>query len=138
MYVADTGNNLIRKITSAGDVTTVAGKIPDAFDDAVFTDGIGSVARFNQPTGVTVGSDGYLYVADYGNARIRKVDLETDEVMTLANGGSFSSPQDLVMDSLGNLYVADSLNNRVRKIDSSGVITTVDLSAELLLPTGFM
>ena len=135
VYVADTGNNLIRQITETGEVTTIAGKTPDAFDDALFTDGIGSAARFNEPTGITVDLDGFLYVADYGNHRIRKVDLSNNEVFTVAGPTEFDLPRDVVIDTAGNIYVADSGNNRIQQIDPQGVVTTLTLPVDYSFDT---
>ena len=67
VYVADFGNNRIRKITAAGIVTTLAGSTLG------YTDGIGTAAQFNYPTGVAVDKAGNIYVADYANHRIRKI-----------------------------------------------------------------
>jgi len=72
LYVADTGNHCIRKITQAGDVSTFAGSCRQSGPD----DGSGATVRFNRPTGMTIDRSGNLYVADTGNHRIRKIVLE--------------------------------------------------------------
>jgi NHL repeat len=132
VYVADTGNNTIRKITPAGEVTTVAGTA-----DAIGSiDGIGSAARFNGPAGVATDSADNVYVADTGNNTIRKI-TPAGEVTTLAGtagvtGGadgsgpaaSFNFPSDVATDSAGNVYVADTGNSTIRKITPSGVVIT--------------
>jgi hypothetical protein len=136
LYVADTGNQTIRKVVIAtGTVSTIAGAAgaTGSGDNAV-----GTMARFHDPHGIAF-DNGNIYVADKTNATIRQIVASSGAVSTLAGsagnanstdgtGGAarFSSPRDLVSDRAGNLYVADSDNNRLRKIvESSGVVTTV-------------
>lgn len=139
IYVADTTNSTIRKVTSAGVVTTLAGKAgyPGS------TDATGSAARFNGPSGVAVDSAGNVYVADTSNYTVRKV-TPTGAVTTLAGSagesgstdgaggtarfgseGMFQGPFGVAADSGGNVYVADTCNNMIRKVTSAGVVTTV-------------
>jgi sugar lactone lactonase YvrE len=133
LYVADYGNHTIRKITSSGIVTTLAG-LPGMFGS---NDGSGSSARFFGPSGITISGDQVLYVADDGNDTIRKVTLE-GTVTTLAGsprvqGGAdgtgssarFYGPTALTCDQMGNLYVGDSYNYTIRKVTTEGVVTTV-------------
>jgi len=133
IYVADTWNHTIRKVTPNGVVTTIAGS-PGSFGN---TDATGSSARFYEPGGITADGSGNLYVADTGNNTIREV-TSAGAVITIAgfagtfgsadgNGtnASFYAPQGIAMDGVGNLYVADSLNNTVRKINLLGAVTTV-------------
>ncbi len=130
LYVADTGNHAIRKITPQGQVTTLAGN-----GQAGFADGMGATAQFNGPMGVTVGSDGRVYVADTWNDRIRVI--ETDgRVWTLAGGdrpdwldgrgaeARFDTPTDVALDGQGNLWVADLQNNALRVINADGMVST--------------
>ncbi len=137
LYVADTANHTVRKITSAGVVSTFAGKSGSSGT----TDGIGSDARFNQPSGLAVDSSGSLYVADLNNHTIRKI-TSAGVVSTMAGtAGSagatdgtgaaarFSSPSGITIDSSGNFFVADSANNTIRRMTSSGVVTTLAGSA---------
>ncbi len=131
VYVADTYNQRIRKITSAGVVTTLAGT-----GTAGFMDGAGNVAQFNFPYGVAVDNSGFVYVADQSNHRIRKI-TSTGVVSTLAGTGTagnmdgagnaalFRSPGGVAVDGSGNVYVADTYNHRIRKITSTGVVSTL-------------
>jgi hypothetical protein len=135
LYVADSGNNTIRKIIIAsGKVTIFAGS---ANGDSGSDDGIGTTARFNNPLGVT--TDGTnLYIADYGNHTIRKIVIASRMVTTLAgtagsygaNDGTgtaagFYNPFSIATDGT-NLYVADYGNHTIRKIViASGEVTTL-------------
>ena len=132
VYVTDTNNNTIRKITSAGTVTTLAGTAGISGQ----IDSIGTAANFNAPTGIATDNAGNVYVADSSNT-IRKI-TPTGVVTTLAGtagisgskGGtgaaaSFNSPSGIAADSAGNIYVADSMNSTVRRITPAGVVTTV-------------
>ena len=142
LYVADMGNNTIRKVTAAGTnwvVTTLAGKAGDTGS----VDGTNSAARFNWPISVAVDIAGSLYVADWMNSSIRKVTpVETNWVVTTLAGkagisGSrdgtnsaawFNYPGHAAVDSAGNLYVADGGNNVIRKVTPVGtnwVVTTL-------------
>ncbi len=129
VYVGDSNNNKIRKISSNGDVSTLAGSIPG------YADGTGTAAQFNAPYGVAVDVQGNVFVADLYNHRIRKV-TPNGEVSTLAgstqglaNGigsaAQFNFPRGIAVDSRGNVYVADSNNHQIRKITSNGLVTTL-------------
>jgi sugar lactone lactonase YvrE len=131
VYVADTFNNKIRKITPLGVVTTLAGS-----GTAGSTNAAGTLASFNRPHSVAVDASGNVYVADYTNNKIRKI-TPGGLVSTLAGSGtagaangtgtaaSFNLPYGVAVDVSGNVYVADSSNNIIRKINSSGVVTTL-------------
>jgi len=130
LYVSDYSNHRIRKIViSTGVVTTLAGSSQGS------TDATGTSASFNNPLGIT--TDGTnLYVADWGNHRIRKIVISTGVVTTLAGSSqgstdatgtsaSFSSPMGITTDGT-NLYVADRWNHRIRKIViDNGTVTTL-------------
>jgi len=124
LFVADTGNHTIRKITPAGVVTTVAGSVGVSGS----TDATGTAAKFNTPFGITVNSAGILFVADTYNNTIRKID--TAGVVTTISGtagvcgstnasgtaASFCSPTHITVDPAGNLFVTDLANNLIRKV----------------------
>jgi sugar lactone lactonase YvrE len=124
VYVADTYNYTIRKLTPVGTnwvVTTLAG-LPG---HAGSTDGTNSAARFNLPLTLAVDSAGDVYVADYGNNTIRKVTpIGTNWVVTTLAGG-FNGPQGVAVDTNGNVYVADEGNCTIRKVTPAGVVTTL-------------
>lgn len=133
LYVADTGNQTIRKITPAGVVTTLAGQAREFG----FADGTGSAARFNVPRGIASDTLGDVYVADSSNQVIRRI--TPDGVVTTIAGapgvaGSqdgaaaaarFKDPPGIAVDAAGNLYVADQGNHTIRKITPDGVVSTI-------------
>ena len=133
LYVADPVANTIRKITTGGVVTTLAGY--SAVVGA--NDNTGSLAGFRGPSGVVADSSGNLFIADTGNHTIRKVTpagvvttfagLAGTAGSTNATGTSarFNSPNGLAIDSSNNIYVADTGNHTIRKVTSGGVVTTV-------------
>jgi serine/threonine-protein kinase len=135
VYVADYGNNMVREITQAGVVTTLAGSSTPGS-----TNGISTVALFNEPTGVAVDAHGNVYVADYGNDLIREI-TPAGVVTTLAGSGTpgsvngtgaaaaFNQPTGVAVDAKGNVYVADYGNNLIREISPAGVVTTLGSGA---------
>ncbi len=131
VYVADQGNHAIRKITPAGDVTTLAGT-----GSVGSADGIGTAASFSSPFGIAVGVTGLVYVADSNNNKIRKI-TPAGEVGTFAGSGAYGSsdglgvaatfamPAGIAVDAAGNLVVADHLGNTIRKVSVAGEVTTL-------------
>jgi alpha-tubulin suppressor-like RCC1 family protein/sugar lactone lactonase YvrE len=137
-YISDTGNNIIRKVTPGGAISTVAGTGVSGFCG----DGGSAVnACLNGPRGVTIDSSGNLYIADSDNYRVRKV-TPGGIISTVAGNGvqgfdgdggnatdaNFDYPYDVSVDQSGNLYIVDTYNNRIRKVTFSGqsaIISTV-------------
>src|ERR1019366_1608784 len=135
-YVADTGNNRIRKVQPGGNLFTIAGNGNASY----FGDnGPALKGSVNQPEGVAADALGNVYIADTLDNAIRKV--TPDGVITTlagtgtpgysgdggpANAARLTLPRGVAVDSAGNVYVADSGNNQVRRIDARGTITTVD------------
>jgi sugar lactone lactonase YvrE len=133
IYVADTGNNMIRKIAPNGVVSTLAGVAGNHGS----ADGVGSSARFWAPFGVAVDGSGNVYVTDTLNNTIRKI-AANGAVTTLAGAAGkagsedgvgeaarFRNPWGLAVDTAGNVYVADSSNDTIRKVAPDGRVTTV-------------
>lgn len=131
VYVADAGDsNRIRKIAPDGIVTTLAG------GNEGYSDGPATSASFNTPSGLALGPDGGLFVADTGNNQIRKITRD-GQVSTVAGNGKagytdgpasqaqFNGPIGVAVDKAGNLYVADSYNDRIRMIGTDGNVSTV-------------
>jgi hypothetical protein len=133
VYVADYGNNTIRKITPAGAVTTVAGLAGESGE----LDGVGAAARFTTPYSIATDSAGNLFIAEISSHIIRKITPE-GVVKTLAGkagvtghadgigaDATFSAPHGVATDQAGNVYVADYGNNTIRKVTPTGVVTTI-------------
>ena len=141
IYIADTNYSRIRKVDKNGIITTVAGigttTIPGT-NPGVIGDGVvGSQATFNAPKGLAIDKDGNLLIADSGTNRVRKLNVTTGIVTTVAGLGSggdntqaasasLSGPSSAVSDSAGNIFISDQTNGRVRRIDgTTGLITTI-------------
>jgi DNA-binding beta-propeller fold protein YncE len=135
LYVADSDNHRIRKVSPSGIITTVAGTGTAGYSG---DGGNATSAQLNNPYSVAIDSSGNLYIADYSNSRIRRV--STSGIITTfagtgsagysGDGGSatsaqFYGPYGVVIDSSSNLYIADYGNHRVRKVSTSGIITTI-------------
>ena len=131
LYVADWGNHCIRKITPTGDVTTYAG-IGGVSGDL---DGNTTIAKFNGPTGLCLDNFGNVYVADYSNHKIRKIDVLGNVITFVGTGiagnvdgnasnATLNLPAVVAFDGIENFYVTDSGNRKVRKIDAQGNVTT--------------
>lgn len=133
LYVTDTGNSTVRKISPAGVVTTFAGRAGASGN----ADGTGSDARFTSPEGIATDSAGNVFVADVAECTIRKI-TPSGVVTTLAGaagiagsadgiGGAarFNGPRGLATDDKGNVYVADTYNHTIRKVAPGGSVTTL-------------
>ena len=136
MYIADLSNHRIRRITSAGTISTFAGTGVAGYSG---DGGPATAAMLNQPGAVAFDAAGNLIIADCQNRRIRKVNASSGIITTIAGTGAeghsgdgdqatlamLHRAVDLAIDTAGNIYFADSVDNLVRKISTTGVITTV-------------
>jgi len=139
VYIGDTGNNLVRKVSTSGTISTFAGTPGTS---GYGGDGGGATGAFlNLPSGLVFDSAGNLYIADTGNNVIRKVAASTGTITTyagsFANGKTYAgdngpaskagmyAPVGVAIDASGNLYVADSNNNVVRKVSTNLIISTL-------------
>jgi len=134
MYIADYSNNRIRKVDTSGNITTVAGTGGNMYSG---DGGAATSAKLDEPVRVRVDSNGNLYIAVFGNHRIRKVDTN-GIISTVAgtgvneyggDGGAATSaqirhPRGIAFDASGNFYIADYWNHRIRKVDTNGIIST--------------
>jgi streptogramin lyase len=148
VFIADTYNNRVVKVTPQGQVTDVAG---DGVAGYSGDGGLGQFAELNEPTGVALDAQGNLYIADSANNVIRRVDAKTGIITTVAgdyaadqasgglggfsgDGGPATSarlndPQGVAVDGAGDLFIADTFNNAIREVTPSGTISTVVNSA---------
>ena len=143
VYIADEQNNVIRKVDTGGTITTVAG-IPYA--GSIYSTRYGgdhgpaTSAYLDNPAAVAVDAVGNLYIADYSNNVVRRVDAVTQIITTVAGDASnrgysgvsgpatsmsMNNPSAVAVDGVGNLYIADSGNSLIRKVDPSGQMTTI-------------
>jgi cysteine-rich repeat protein len=134
LYIADTSNNRIRRVSTHGIITTIAGNgIAASSGD----NGLATQASLDHPRGVAIDHDGAVYISEFDGDRVRKI--SGGIITTVAGTGNWggtgdggpavqarlANPIGLALDAQGNLYVADFNNSRVRKIDTAGTITTV-------------
>ncbi len=137
LLICDAGNNLLRKVTKTTNIiSTVAGHT------GLFDDGIAAIdAQLNEPANIATDAAGNVYIADYSNNRVRKIDAASGIISTVAGdglptyttlgdggpatAGTLSSPMAVALDDAGNIYIAEPGNSRVRKVNTSGIITTV-------------
>ncbi len=136
LFIADTLNHRIRKVTTAGIISTIAGTGRQDFGG---DGGLATSAWLDSPSGLIVDSQGNLIFADTGNNRIRKIDARTGLITTVVGNGnprfagegvaateaSLKLPSDVAVDRNGNLFIADRGNKRVRKVSANGIITTM-------------
>jgi sugar lactone lactonase YvrE len=131
LFVADTGNSTIRKITPAGAVSIFAG----IAGSGGFADGAAGSAQFNSPLGIAVATNGDVFVADGGNHCIRRISggvvstfAGSPQIWGSADGAGtnaqFNGPVGLAFDARGNLFVSDANNDTIRKITTNGGVTT--------------
>ena len=139
LYIADSGNNVVRKVNTSGIITTVAGD--NSLGGNYSGDGYAATgAALNYPTSVSVDGSGNLYIADSDNFVIRKVN--TSGIITTvagdnslggnysgdgyaATGAALNYPDDVVVDGFGNLFISDTGNGVIRKVNTGGIITTM-------------
>jgi uncharacterized protein YjiK len=144
LYIADTGNNCIRRVDHTTQIiTTVAGNGTYGFGG---DGGPATSANLGEPMHVAVDSLGNLYIADWGNNRIRKVDHATQIITTVAGNGTYgfsgdegpaidamlANPSGVAVDSAGNIFLGDTNNGRVRRVDATVMAPAVTLSATSL------
>ncbi|WP_332368343.1 hypothetical protein [Spirosoma telluris] len=160
LFIADKNTHTIRKVTTTGTITTVAGNGSSGFSGDT---GPAISANLNSPYAVAVDAAGNLFIADMGNHRIRKVSIDGN-INTVAGTGTqgfsgdtdlainanLNTPSGIAVDGTGNLFIADALNHRIRKITTDGKINTIAgtgnqgfsgdtgpaTSADLASPTG--
>ncbi len=141
VYIADRATSVIRKVNAAGVISTVAGHAGEPMNGDGINDGgpatQAGIYLNSEHNGLAVDSVGNLYIADEGHNRIRKVDVSTGIITTVAGNGTpghsgdggpatsaqLLEPLGVAFDKAGNFYIAD--NSSVRKVDTSGTITTV-------------
>ena len=140
LFIGDSGHSVVRKVTTDGIIHTVAGN--NAMGAGFSGDGGSALsAQMNFPMGVAIDPAGDLYIADFSNNRIRKVDASTGIISTVIGGGSqgptvtgpatqagLNGPQKVALDGMGNLYVADTKNNLIRKVDVGSPVLTFPTS----------
>jgi sugar lactone lactonase YvrE len=131
VYVADTHNSMIRKISSDGTVTTIAGRV--SAEVAKYRD---TVVKLDNPYGIAVDEKGDIFVADWERDMIKKIGPDGKITAFAGNGqkgakdgkgsaATFYLPEGLAVDHAGNVYVADCYNNMIRKITPDGVVSTL-------------
>ncbi|HEY1212349.1 MAG TPA: Ig-like domain repeat protein [Bryobacteraceae bacterium] len=135
LYISDTRNQRVRKVSTNGTISTIAGTGVAGFSG---DGGVATVAMISLPTAIAVDSAGNIFFADSNNNRVREIEAASGTIQTVAGNGeqgysgdggaatsaSLDTPQGISVDSSGNIYLSDTRNNRIRKI-SGGVITTI-------------
>ncbi len=136
LYFSQSLSHKIRKIDTAGIITTIAGTGTGGFNG---DNQLATAAELYQPNGIAIDTFGNIYIADGINNRIRKIDIATGIITTFAGNGnpgfsgdsglataaSLHVPSSICFDKRGNLYIGDDVNFRIRKVNTSGIITTV-------------
>ena len=133
VYVADSGNNIIRKVTPAGVVTTIAGLAGESGE----SDGAGGAARFTTPYSIATDSAANIFVVEIASHTLRKITSdgvvttlagkvgETGHADGIGSDATFYAPRGIATDKAGNIYVADTANNIIRKVTPTGEVTTI-------------
>ena len=138
LYIADMGNNLIRRVDTSGQMTTIAGNFNNHAQGNPVNNQPATTVPLNQPSGVAISPAGEVYISDTRYSLLRKI-AANGNLVTVAGGGASFAPGDggpalgaylnypgaLTFDAAGNLYVVDQQNNAIRRIDPVGTITTV-------------
>ena len=144
LFIVDSGNHAIRKVTRDGIIQTVAGNRREGFSG---DGGPAAAASLSEPIAVAVDGSGNLYIADTGNQRVRRVSPD-GIIQTIAGSGksgysgdggpataaTLNDPSGVAVDASGRLYIADRLNRRVRRISPNGTIETVAGNGSAVLP----
>ena len=133
LYITNVGDHTVVKLDASGNITTLAG----VAGTNGFTDGAAATALFKWPIAIALGTSNDLYILDAGNHAVRRLDMTTNMVTTIAGNGTsgyvdgigaaarFHNPQDIIADGNGNYYIAD-LNHTIRKLNAStGEVTTI-------------
>jgi uncharacterized protein (TIGR03437 family) len=134
LYIADAANHRVRMVTPAGIITTIAGNGHPGFGG---DNGPAAAAQLNQPYDVALDSSGNLYIADFGNQRVRRIDTSGNITTVAGNGATGSNgdggpataalllgPRNVTLDSAGNLYLSEFNGHRVRMVTPGGIIST--------------
>ncbi|CAB4745805.1 MAG: LPXTG cell wall anchor domain-containing protein [Actinobacteria bacterium] len=137
LYIVDSGNNRIRKVTAAtGIITTIAG---DGTASHTGDDALATGATLNTPVSVSLDAAGNIYIAEYAGNTVRKITAFTGIITSVAGGGSsglgdsglatlaeLNGPEDAIVDATGNLYISEYESSRIRKVAAdTGIITTI-------------
>jgi sugar lactone lactonase YvrE len=135
IYIADAGNNVIRKVYTSGIITTLAGTLTLGFSG---DGGPANKAELNGPNAIAVDDSGRVFISDASNDRIRMIDTK-GIIRTVAGNGKFGFsgdngaataaeidfPYGIAVDTNSNLYIADYVNSRIRKVNKTGIISTI-------------
>ncbi|MBD2700853.1 hypothetical protein IC229_09400 [Spirosoma sp. BT702] len=135
LYIADQYNNRIRKVTTNGIITTIAG----TYSSSHSGDGGPAINAALSPYAVSLDGSGNLYIVDRSNRRVRKITMSSGIISTVAGNGaegfsgdggqatnaSLSSPSGVAVDASGTIYIADQYNQRIRKVSTNGIISTL-------------
>ena len=134
LYIADTADNRVRKVTPQGVISTICGTgLPGFSGDR----GKATAAALSAPASLAIDTAGNLYIADEGNYRVRRISTDGTITTVAGNGGGgFAGdggpatqaqlePLAVAVDNKGILYISDLANSRIRKVDTQGIITTI-------------